>query len=141
MISYKEDKLVHSTDILNYLWQGKITEAMGYLQGIKAKNQPSKEMLITYLTKNKNTIINYKKRQENGKIIGSGRTEKANDTFVAKRQNGVASAIQWNVLDKKWLTINYLDYCKYYCNVIVTASIYWHKVSKKFATKQWRLSN
>jgi hypothetical protein len=92
MISYKEDKLVHSTDILNCLWQGKTIEAIRYLQEIKAKNEPSKEMLITYLTKNENTIINYKKRQENEKIIGSGRTEKANDTLVAKRQkyNGMS---------------------------------------------------
>jgi hypothetical protein len=92
MISHKEDKLIHSTDILNYLWQGKTVEAIAYLQKIKAKNESSKEMLITYLTKNENTIIDYKKRQENGKIIGSGRTEKANDTLVAKRQkyNGMA---------------------------------------------------
>ncbi|TAG15392.1 MAG: hypothetical protein EAZ38_19510 [Cytophagales bacterium] len=92
MISHKEDKLVHSTDLLNYLWQGKSREAIEYLKQIKAKNESSKEMLITYLSKNENTIIDYKKRQENGKIIGSGRTEKANDTLVAKRQkyNGMA---------------------------------------------------
>ncbi|TAF83749.1 MAG: hypothetical protein EAZ50_00060 [Runella slithyformis] len=78
--------MVHSTDLLNYLWQGKSREAIEYLKQIKAKNESSKEMLITYLSKNENTIIDYKKRQENGKIIGSGRTEKANDTLVAKRQ-------------------------------------------------------
>lgn len=95
MISNKEDKLVHSTDLdlLNYLWQGKTTGAIEYLKKVKAKNESSKEMLITYLSKNENTIIDYKKRRENGKIIGSGRTEKANDTLVAKRQNGVARAI------------------------------------------------
>jgi hypothetical protein len=86
MISHKQDKEQHSTALLNYLWQGKTMDAIRYLQEIKAKNQASKEMLITYLTKNENTIIDYKKRKEIGKIIGSGRTEKANDILVAKRQ-------------------------------------------------------
>lgn len=92
MITDKTSRLVHNEQILSYLWEGKTKEAILYLQEIKAKNEVSKQMLITYLTKNESTIINYKKRGDNGKIIGSGRTEKANDIFVAKRQkyNGMA---------------------------------------------------
>ena len=92
MISTKEDKMLHSKTLVNYLWQGKTVEAIEYLKAIKAKNESSKAMLITYLVKNESIIINYKKRKENAKTIGSGRTEKANDILVAKRQkyNGMA---------------------------------------------------
>ena len=42
--------------------------------------------MIEYLQKHKNEIVNYKKRKEANKIIGSGRAEKGVDMVVAYRQ-------------------------------------------------------
>ena len=49
-------------------------------------------MLLTYLAKNQTSIIDYEKRKQNGKPIGSGRGEKQNDRIVAQRQkyNGMS---------------------------------------------------
>lgn len=92
MIAYKAEKQHYCQEILQLLWKGKGAEAIGYLQQISPKNKPSQEMLLTYLTKNQASIINYEKRKEVGKTIGSGRGEKQNDIIVAQRQkyNGMA---------------------------------------------------
>jgi hypothetical protein len=66
------------------LWN-KAVEAIAYLNEIIPKCI-HKEMLMAYLIKNQNTIINYEKIQKVGKTIGSGRTEKQNYILVAKRQ-------------------------------------------------------
>ena len=86
---YREDQC---QNMLNLLWNGKSIETIAYLEGISAKNDDAKAMLIKYLDKNEHTIIDYARRKLAGKTIGSGRTEKQNDILVAKRQkyNGMA---------------------------------------------------
>lgn len=92
MILPKTHREAHCQHMLNLLWNGKSVETIAYLETISAKNDASKAMLITYLGKNENTIIDYERRKMAGKTIGSGRTEKENDILVAKRQkyNGMA---------------------------------------------------
>jgi hypothetical protein len=50
--------------------------------------------LVDYLTKNRAYIINYAKRKEVGKTIGSGRMEKTVDCIVARRQK--EKAMSWS---------------------------------------------
>ena len=92
MIVPKIDKEVHCRNMLQLLWNGKSIETIAYLSKLSAKSNKAKEMLVTYLTKNEHTIIDYERRKLAGKTIGSGRTEKQNDILVAKRQkyNGMS---------------------------------------------------
>jgi len=50
------------------------------------KNTAKCKELRDYLEKHQHEIIDYRPRQSIGKIIGSGRCEKANDLVVASRQ-------------------------------------------------------
>ena len=72
--------------IINELWRGESEQAITCLEKIEARNQFKKDELKGYLEKNKGSIINYEKRKEAGKVIGSGRMEKQNDVIVAHRQ-------------------------------------------------------
>lgn len=92
MIVPKVEREVHCKNMLQLLWNGKSIETIAYLSKIRAKNIEAQKMLITYLRKNEHTIIDYERRKQAGKTIGSGRTEKQNDVLVAKRQkyNGMA---------------------------------------------------
>jgi hypothetical protein len=72
--------------INNYLWNGNVINAVLVLKFMEVKNQIKRDELIKYLEKNQDHIINYERRKQAGKIIGSGRTEKQNDCIVSKRQ-------------------------------------------------------
>lgn len=78
--------------ITNYLWYGKVVQAVLVLKFMAAKNETKRAELIGYLEKNETHIIDYDKRKAAGKIIGSGRTEKQNDVLVSKRQKRKAMA-------------------------------------------------
>ena len=80
--------------IINYLWEGKLIPAVMVLKFLPPKNKEKQQELIGYLEKNDGYIINYKRRKEAGKIIGSGRIEKQNDIIVAKRQK--RKAMSWS---------------------------------------------
>ena len=83
----KHLKEKHVQEMLNYLWVGQVEEALIYSDVmIETHRNKILEELQNYLLKHKNEIINYSKRQFIGKIIGSGRGEKANDQLVAIRQ-------------------------------------------------------
>jgi hypothetical protein len=88
MICYgkKEDKLKHIQAINALLWRGKVDDALRYISLLDVRNKEKHEELITYLTKHSSEIIDYKLRQEAGRVIGSGRGEKANDIAIARRQ-------------------------------------------------------
>lgn len=72
--------------IINELWRGESEKAIDRLEKLEARNQAKRDELKGYLEKNKNYIINYERRKEVGKVIGSGRMEKQNDVIVATRQ-------------------------------------------------------
>lgn len=78
--------------IMNYLWSGKVIQAVLVLRFMFAKNEAKRAELVGYLEKNETHIIDYEKRKAAGKIIGSGRTEKQNDVLVSKRQKRKAMA-------------------------------------------------
>lgn len=72
--------------IIHELWCGMSDRAINYLEEIEVRNKIKRDEIKGYLEKNRDYIINYKKRKEAKKIIGSGRMEKQNDVIVAHRQ-------------------------------------------------------
>ena len=81
--------------LMPLLWEGKVDNAITKLQEIKPRNALKHEELIDYLTKHKTEIIDYKRRKEAGKTIGSGRAEKGVDLVVAQRQKN--KPIAWSI--------------------------------------------
>jgi hypothetical protein len=92
----KEAKEEANQKIINLLWEGESKKAVNYLRAMASKNESKQLELRGYIEKNENYIINYKKRKEAGKLIGSGRMEKENDVIVAIRQKGVG--MSWSKL-------------------------------------------
>ncbi len=83
----KTDKATHATKILTLLWRGDTTAAITYLKTqIAVRNREKQQELLTYLTKHQAEIIDYERRQQAGKSIGSGRMEKAVDQVIGHRQ-------------------------------------------------------
>ena len=83
---HKEVKETMQELIINELWRGETEKAVKHLEEIKARNKVKQAELKGYLEKNKGSIINYERRKEAKKVIGSGRMEKQNDVIVAHRQ-------------------------------------------------------
>lgn len=73
-------------EILSFLWHGGVREALGYLGGVKARREEALGELVVYLEKHAHEIIDYERRGRAGKVIGSGRMEKAVDQAVGIRQ-------------------------------------------------------
>ena len=76
------------------LWEGKVDEVIEYLKKITPRNIKKHEEIIDYLLKHEAEIINYKKRKDAKKTIGSGRAEKGVDLVVAQRQKN--KPIAWS---------------------------------------------
>jgi hypothetical protein len=108
MIVNKTAREATCKQMLHLLWQGKSAETIACLQEITAKNETAKEMLITYLTKNETTIIDYERRSQAKKTIGSGRTEKQNDIIVAKRQK--YNGMSWSPKGSNAMVLNNANY-------------------------------
>lgn len=73
--------------VLSLLWHGRLSEALSYLEGVSARRAEALRELVTYLEKHASEIIDYERRaKEAGKVIGSGRMEKAVDQAVGLRQ-------------------------------------------------------
>lgn len=83
----KAEKQEHIREVLRSLWKGDAPTAMKYLKTrVYAKNVNRREELIDYLTRHQAEIIDYGRRQQAGKTIGSGRGEKAVDQVIGSRQ-------------------------------------------------------
>lgn len=83
----RTEKATHATNILALLWRGDTTAAIAYLKSqIDVRNREKQQELLTYLTKHQAEIIDYERRQQVGKSIGSGRMEKAVDQVIGHRQ-------------------------------------------------------
>lgn len=83
----KSVKESHITEMLRYLWNGQAMSALIYSDVmIETKNVVILEELQQYILKHQDEICNYGYRKAIGKIIGSGKGEKANDQLVAHRQ-------------------------------------------------------
>jgi len=88
----KSEKEEKSRSITHYLWKGEFKQALLVLSQVRSKNDKKQEELINYLTKRASQIVNYKKRKELGKTIGSGRVEKGCDVIIGIRQKGNAKS-------------------------------------------------
>ena len=94
--------------VMPLLWEGKTDECIGFLKNIVPRNEIKYDELIEYLTKHKKEIINYQKRKDVGKTIGSGRAEKGVDLVVAQRQKN--KPIAWSEDGSHALSILKADY-------------------------------
>jgi hypothetical protein len=90
----KELKKQYISELTALLWHGFIEQTLQKLENYQFKNQEKHQELVDYLTKNKSYIINYAKRKDVGKTIGSGRMEKTVDCIVARRQK--EKAMSWS---------------------------------------------
>jgi len=72
--------------VLSFVWHGRLPEALSYLRGVSARRKEALSELVTYLEKHALEIIDYERRAKAGKVIGSGRMEKAVDRAVGMRQ-------------------------------------------------------
>jgi len=83
----KAEKERHVAQLRQWLWRGEVGAAVQYLQTeVGAKNERQRAALITYLEKHEAEIIDYERRQQAGKSIGSGRMEKGVDQVIGQRQ-------------------------------------------------------
>jgi hypothetical protein len=119
-ISGKEVKNQTLTEVLAWLWLGKVEKAVKVLSDLKAetiKNATQRDNLITYLSRNQDCIACYALRKKLGLRISSNPVEKDNDLVVANRQkhNGMSwsaqgstslatlTALRRNSEDHQWL--------------------------------------
>lgn len=72
--------------VLAYLWHGQAQEAVLFLSTLSPRNRQALSDLVGYLEKHASEIIDYERRSATGKVIGSGRMEKAVDQVIGMRQ-------------------------------------------------------
>ena len=73
-------------EVWGHLWRGQVEEALAFLCGVSARKAEALADLVGYLHKHQEEIIDYQRRQQAGKPIGSGPAEKAVDPVVGMRQ-------------------------------------------------------
>ncbi len=105
MIAFnKADKERHLPVILNALWTGNVAQAIDYLNTeVAVRNAGKHQELLGYLDKHRHEIIDYGRRQQAGKPIGSGRMEKGVDQVIGQRQK--KKAMSWSAKGSKALAI------------------------------------
>jgi len=94
-ISGKQIKNQILTELLGWLWLGKVAQAIDLLRNLNAdhiKNTMQRDTLITYLSRNQDCIPCYALRKKLSLRISSNLVEKANDLLVSDRQkhNGMS---------------------------------------------------
>ncbi len=100
----KAEKNEHFKFLFSHLWHGKVEECLDYLQNkVVARNQNKLDELINYFTKHQTSIINYERRKQAKKTIGSGRIEKGVDLTIGKRQKD--NGMSWRKLGSRALAI------------------------------------
>lgn len=99
----KEEKKEYIKEILNMLWRGEVEKAIEKLRQIDVKNIEKREDLIGYFEKHKLEIINYDKRRQVGKTIGSGRIENGVNQIVGRRQKN--KGMSWSRKGSKAIAI------------------------------------
>ena len=98
------DKETYLKFIFCQLWQGQTEAVLNYLRtGIKTKNPEKLSELIGYLERHQSEIIDYQRRQQSGKVIGSGRIEKCCDQVIGHRQK--KKGMSWSTIGSRSLGI------------------------------------
>jgi hypothetical protein len=88
-INGKQIKSRILSELLAWLWLGKVDQAVELLSNVKQdmiKNKKELENLINYLERNRSCIPCYALRQKLGLRVSSNLVEKANDLVVSNRQ-------------------------------------------------------
>lgn len=99
----KEAKVEYIRELNGFFWKGDVSKALERLKGYVVKNQAKHLELIGYVEKNKEYIINYERRKEAKKTIGSGRMEKTGDIIIAKRQK--EKAMSWSPIGSNAMAV------------------------------------
>jgi hypothetical protein len=100
----KLEKTQHLKFLFSQLWQGNTAIALAYLKHqVQARNLDKWQELIRYLEKHQTEIINYSRRSQAGKTIGSGRVEKGVDLTVGQRQKN--KGMSWRPLGSRALCL------------------------------------
>jgi hypothetical protein len=98
------EKQQHLKFLLAQLWQGKTAIALEYLKHqVNPKNRDKWQELMNYLERHQHEIVNYKRRSQASKTIGSGRVEKGVDLTVGRRQKN--KGMSWSRLGSKALSL------------------------------------
>ena len=72
--------------LLAHLWRGRVAEALAFLASVTPRNKEALADLVGYLSRHESEIIDYERRQQAGRTIGSGQAEKAVDLVIGMRQ-------------------------------------------------------
>ena len=99
----KDEKEKHLRAILAFLWRGLTDQALAYLLTLAPRNPAQLLVLQTYLQKHQAEIIDYQRRQQAGKVIGSGRMEKGCDLVIGHRQK--KKGMSWSLLGSRSLAL------------------------------------
>ena len=86
------------TELLAWLWLGKVDQAVQVLRDIqedRIKNKKELENLINYFDRNRSCIPCYALRKKLGLRVSSNQVEKANDLVVSNRQKH--NGMSWSV--------------------------------------------
>lgn len=89
--------------LLSLLWGGRVKEALSYLRGVEARREEALSSLVHYLENHAEEIVNYERRAKAGKVIGSGRMEKAVDLAVGVRQK--RKGMSWSEAGSRALSL------------------------------------
>ena len=100
----KQEKEPHVACLLAHLWHGEVSQAQAYLRTeVTARNEAKRQELLGYLEKHAAEIIDYERRQQAGKCVGSGRMEKGVDQVIGQRQK--KKGMSWSRVGSKALGI------------------------------------
>lgn len=100
----KVEKSTHLRELFSHLWHGRVQTALEYLQTqVQPRNVQKQAELIGYLDKHCTEIIDYERRKQAGKPIGSGRMEKGVDQVIGHRQKRKGTS--WRSKGSKALAI------------------------------------
>ena len=86
MVSTKEARTELKKQLLKWLFHGKVSEALAVVSELPVRHKAMHEKLISYLTRHAEEIIDYARRAQAKKTIGSGRMEKGVDQVIGQRQ-------------------------------------------------------
>jgi hypothetical protein len=100
----KVEKSMHLRELFKHLWHGRVEEALAYLRTqVQSRNEEKLAELVGYLEKHRTEIIDYERRKQAGKSIGSGRVEKGVDQVIGHRQKEKGTS--WRPKGSKALAI------------------------------------
>ena len=100
----KVEKSTHLRELFSHLWHGRVQAALEYLQTqVQPRNAQKQAELMGYLEKHCTEIIDYERRKQAGKTIGSGRMEKGVDQVIGHRQKRKGTS--WRSKGSKALAI------------------------------------